>query len=152
MHGDDKEKKIEELNKIAEDYKYGFVTDAKAYKKVSVGLDEDIVREISKAKDEPDWMLEFRLKALKSFFEQKDPNYGPKDRIKAVDPKNMCLYIKSTDSVKNNWQDVPENIKNTFNRLGIMEAEQKWLSGVSTQFESEVVYHNNQDELKKLGV
>jgi len=152
MHGDDKEKKIEELNKIAEDYKYGFVTDAKAYKKVSVGLDEDIVREISKAKGEPDWMLEFRLKALKSFFEQKDPSYGPKDRIKAVDPKNMCLYIKSTDSVKNNWQDVPENIKNTFNRLGIMEAEQKWLSGVSTQFESEVVYHNNQDELKEKGI
>ena len=151
MHDENKSKK-KELENIASEYKYGFVTDAKAYKKVSVGLNESIVREISKAKGEPEWMLEYRLKSLKAFFELKDPEYGPKERIKSVDPNEMCLYIKSTDSVKHNWEEVPETIKDTFNKLGIMEAEQKWLSGVSTQFESEVVYHNNKKELEEKGV
>lgn len=151
MHDEDQNKKVE-LENIASEYKYGFVTDAKAYKKVAKGLNEEIIREISKAKGEPEWMLQFRLNALKAFREAKDPAYGPVERIKSVNPNEMCLYIKATDQVKHNWEDVPENIKNTFNRLGIMEAEQKWLSGVSTQFESEVVYHNNKEELEKLGV
>ncbi len=146
------EDKREELLNIASEYKYGFITDTKAYKKVKTGLDEEIVKEISKSKGEPEWMLDYRLKSLKAFFELKDPSYGPKDKIKAVDPKKMCLYIKSTDSVKNKWEDVPSEIKETFNKLGIMEAEQKWLSGVSTQFESEVVYHNNKKELEEKGV
>ena len=150
MHDENKSKK-KELENIASEYKYGFVTDAKAYKKVSVGLNESIVREISKAKGEPEWMLEYRLKSLKAFYELKDPEYGPKERIKSVDPNDMCLYIKSTDSVKHNWEEVPETIKDTFNKLGIMEAEQKWLSGVSTQFESEVVYHNNKKRTRRKG-
>lgn len=151
MHDEDKSKRAE-LEKIASDYQYGFVTDAKIYKTVKKGLNEEIIREISAAKNEPEWMLNFRLNALKAFREAKDPTYGPVDKIKAIDPNSMCLYIKSTDSVKHDWNEVPENIKNTFNRLGIMEAEQKWLSGVSTQFESEVVYHNNQEELQEKGV
>jgi len=151
MHDEDKSKK-EQLENIASDYKYGFVTDAKIYKTVAKGLNEAIVTEISRAKGEPEWMLEFRLNALEAFKKAKEPDYGPVDRIKSVDPNGMCLYIKSTDTVKHNWDEVPENIKNTFNRLGIMEAEQKWLSGVSTQFESEVVYHNNKKELEEKGV
>ncbi len=151
MHDDLKNKKAE-IENIATEYKYGFVTNAKIYKTVKKGLNEEIVREISLAKGEPEWMTEFRLKSLKAFYEAKEPNYGPVDKIKAVDPDKMCLYIKSTDSVKHNWEDVPEEIKNTFNKLGIMEAEQKWLSGVSTQFESEVVYHNNKKELEEKGV
>jgi len=142
----------EELNNIASEYKYGFVTDTKAYQKVKVGLNEEIVKEISKAKGEPDWMLELRLKALKCFNEYEYPTYGPVDRIKSVDPNDMCLYIKSTKDVKHDWEEVPTEIKDTFNKLGIMEAEQKWLSGVSTQFESEVVYHNNKKELEDQGV
>ena len=151
MHEENLNKK-REVENILGDYKYGFVTDAKAYKQVEVGLNEKIVTEISRAKGEPEWMLEYRLKSLKAFYEAKDPTYGPSDRIKQVDPNNMCLYIKSTDKVENKWDDVPENIKDTFNKLGILEAEQKWLSGVSTQFESEVVYHNNQKELEEKGV
>ncbi len=151
MHEDNLNKK-KEVEQILGDYKYGFVTDAKAYKQVEVGLNEKIVTEISRAKGEPEWMLEYRLKSLKAFYEAKDPTYGPAERIKEVDPNKMCLYIKSTDKVENKWEDVPENIKDTFNKLGIMEAEQKWLSGVSTQFESEVVYHNNQKELEEKGV
>jgi len=144
--------KKEKLNDIASDYKYGFVTDTKAYKKVKTGLNEEIVREISKAKGEPEWMLEYRLKSLKAFNEMSDPTYGPVERIKSVDPNDMCLYIKSTEDVKHDWTEVPTEIKDTFNKLGIMEAEQKWLSGVSTQFESEVVYHNNKKELEEQGV
>ena len=151
MHEENLKKK-EEIKNILGDYKYGFITDAKTYKTVEVGLNEKIVTEISKAKGEPEWMLEYRLKSLKAFYEAKNPTYGPADRINKVDPNKMCLYIKSTDKVAHEWDDVPENIKNTFNRLGIMEAEQKWLSGVSTQFESEVVYHNNQKELEEKGV
>jgi len=144
--------KKEELNNIASEYKYGFVTDTKAYQKVKTGLNDEIVKEISKAKGEPDWMLELRLKALKCFNDFEYPTYGPVERIKSVDPNDMCLYIKSTKDVKHDWEEVPTEIKDTFNKLGIMEAEQKWLSGVSTQFESEVVYHNNKKELEDQGV
>lgn len=151
MHDESKDKK-KQIDNIAQDYKYGFVTDADAYQKVETGLNEDIIREISKAKGEPEWMLEFRLKSLKAFYEAKDPTYGPFERLKTVDPNDMVLYIKSTKDVKHDWNEVPDSIKDTFNRLGIMEAEQKWLSGVSTQFESEVVYHNNKKELEEKGV
>ena len=151
MHDESKSKK-EQLDNIAQEYKYGFVTDADAYQTVETGLNEKIIREISKAKGEPEWMLEFRLNALKAFYEAKDPTYGPFERLKSVDPNDMVMYIKSTKDVKHNWNDVPDSIKDTFDRLGIMEAEQKWLSGVSTQFESEVVYHNNKKELEEKGV
>lgn len=151
MH-DELKKKKNEIENIVTDYKYGFVTDTKSYKKVKVGLNEEIVREISEAKHEPEWMTEFRLNALKAFYNAKEPTYGPVDRINSVDPNDMCLYIKSTESVKESWDEVPAEIKDTFSKLGIMEAEQKWLSGVSTQFESEVVYQNNKQELIDKGV
>ncbi|MCR5741712.1 MAG: Fe-S cluster assembly protein SufB [Gammaproteobacteria bacterium] len=151
MHDDSKDKK-KEIDKIITDYKYGFVTDAEIYKTVKTGINEEIVREISKAKGEPEWMTEFRLKSLRIFLDAKEPSFGPVDRLTQVDPNDMVMYIKSTKDVKHDWNDVPENIKETFNKLGIMEAEQKWLSGVSTQFESEVVYHNNKKELEDQGV
>ena len=152
MAHEDLHAKKDEINSISEEYKYGFVTDADIYKTVAKGLNEDIIRQISASKGEPEWMLEFRLNALKLFNELPDPTYGPYERLKSVDPNDMVMYIKSTKGVEHNWKDVPENIKDTFNRLGIMEAEQKWLSGVSTQFESEVVYHNNKKELEEKGV
>ena len=145
-------KNSEIIESISSEYKYGFVTDTKSYKKVAVGLNEEIVKEISRSKGEPGWMTEYRLKALKAYFSMPYPTYGPVDRIKSVDPNKMCLYIKSTKDVKHDWDEVPTEIKDTFNKLGIMEAEQKWLSGVSTQFESEVVYHNNKKELEEKGV
>ena len=139
MHDESKEKK-EKINSISDEYKYGFKTDADIYKTVKTGLNEEIVREISKAKGEPEWMTEFRVKSLNIFLNAKEPSFGPVERLKEVDPNDMVMYIKSTKDVKHDWEEVPENIKDTFNKLGILEAEQKWLSGVSTQFESEVVY------------
>ena len=122
MHDESKDKK-KQIDNIAQEYKYGFVTDADAYQKVETGLNEDIIREISKAKGEPEWMLEFRLKSLKAFYEAKDPTYGPFERLKTVDPNDMVLYIKSTKDVKHDWNEVPDSIKDTFNRLGIISRE-----------------------------
>ncbi len=151
MHDDSKETK-KKIENISDEYKYGFKTEAEIYKTVKTGLNEEIVREISKAKGEPEWMTEFRVKSLNIYLNAKEPSFGPVERLKEVDPNDMVMYIKSTKDVKHDWTEVPENIKDTFNKLGILEAEQKWLSGISTQFESEVVYHNNKKELEDKGV
>lgn len=132
------------------EYRYGFVTDAKSVKSTKRGLSEEVVREISQIKQEPQWMLEIRLNALKAFYEMKDPNWGPD--LSSIDFNDIIYYIKSSDRVEKDWKDVPEEIKETFNKLGIPEAEQKYLSGVTTQFESEAVYHSTIQELSDLGV
>lgn len=144
------DKKKTDLNNIVSDYKYGFKTKTHSYKKTKRGLNETIVREISCIKKEPKWMLEIRLKALKAFYKINNPSWGPD--LSGIDFNDIVYYIKSSKSVENNWDDVPSEIKDTFNKLGIPEAEQKYLSGVTTQFESEAVYHSTIKELTDLGV
>ncbi len=132
------------------DYKYGFKTDTKSVRETKRGLSEAVVREISEIKKEPEWMLNTRLDALKTFYEMPDPNWGPS--LSDIDFNDIIYYIKPSDKVEKDWKDVPEEIKETFSKLGIPEAEQKYLSGVTTQFESEAVYHSTIQELSDLGV
>ena len=132
------------------DYKYGFKTDTKSVRETKRGLSEAVVREISEIKKEPEWMLNTRLDALKTFYKMPDPNWGPS--LSDIDFNDIIYYIKPSDKVEKDWKDVPEEIKETFSKLGIPEAEQKYLSGVTTQFESEAVYHSTIQELSDLGV
>ncbi len=137
-------------NEIVGDYKYGFRTDAKNILTSGKGLNEDVIRFISKAKHEPEWMLEFRLKSYEQFLKINNPKWGPD--LSGINFDDYTYYIKSSEKVENNWEEVPEAIKETFDKLGIPEAERKYLAGTSSQFESEVVYHNNMKELEDQGV
>ncbi len=147
MMNNDNNKKIE---KIIGDYKYGFKTETDDIFNTGKGLSLEVVEAISKFKNEPDWMLEFRKKAYKKFVEMPQPDFGP--NLDFIDFDDYTYYIKSSKKVEKDWNDVPEKIKDTFDKLGIPEAEKKYLAGVSTQFESEVVYHNTLKELESLGV
>ena len=102
-------------------------------------LNEELVRKISKLKNEPNWMLEFRLNSLKSFFELENPSFGPKIELDF----SKINYYKKVSEEKNDWNEVNVDVKNTFKELGVIDAEEKYLCGVSNQFESEVVYHKN---------
>ncbi len=135
---------------IISDYKYGFRTETKSVIDSGKGLSKDVVEFISKAKGEPDWMREFRLKSYETFLKLNNPSWGPD--LSMIDFNDYTYYIKSTKNTENDWNDVPKEIKDTFEKLGIPEAEHKFLSGTSTQFESEVVYHNNLKELDDKGV
>ncbi|MCL1924880.1 MAG: Fe-S cluster assembly protein SufB [Defluviitaleaceae bacterium] len=141
----------EEMNAVPIDYKYGFVTDHKNLRDTGKGLSEEVIRTISKEKGEPEWMLDFRLKSYEKFLEIPMPSWGP-DLKSEVDFDAYTYYIKPSERTENSWDDVPDSIKETFDKLGIPEAEAKYLNGVSTQYESEVVYHNNQKELEDKGV
>ena len=114
------------------------------------GLDGDIVREMSFMKSEPDWMLDFRLKSLNRFERRPLPTWG--GELGGIDFDNIYYYIKPTEEQVSEWDDVPEGIKNTYERLGIPEAERKYLAGVTAQYESEVVYHRNREDLEAQGV
>lgn len=130
--------------------KYDFKTDAKVLFTTGKGLSEDVVRKISAVKGEPEWMLEYRLKALKAFESMPLPSYGPD--LKFLDFPSYIYYTRVAKAEESDWDAVPEAVKETFTRLGIPEAEQKYLAGVTTQYESEVVYHNMLDEVQKKGV
>ena len=140
------EKKIR-LNKK---YKYGFKNEDVSIFKTEKGLTEETVREISRLKNEPEWMLEFRLKAYKAFKELPMPSFGPD--LSFLDFDSYTYFIRPSAKVEKDWNEVPETIKNTFQKLGIPEAEQKYLSGVTTQYESEAVYHNMLKEVEDKGV
>jgi Fe-S cluster assembly protein SufB len=129
--------------------KYDFRTEAKPVFRARKGLDAEIVSQISEMKNEPAWMREFRLKALEIFFQKKMPKWGGDI---ALDFQDIYYYLKPADHQGKTWEDVPEEIKKTFDRLGIPEAEKKFLSGVKAQFESEVVYGSLKDDLAKKGV
>lgn len=139
-----------EIDNIGQDYKYGFHTEVENYFDTGRGISEEVVKTISKFKNEPEWMTQIRINAYKEFAKMKWPKFGPK--LDMLNFDEYIYYIKSTKNVSSNWESVPLEIKDTFNKLGIQEAEQKYLAGVSTQFESEVVYHNTIEELEKLGV
>lgn len=133
-----------------EEYQYGFSDKDVSLFNSGKGLNEDVIRFISKSKNEPEWMLEYRLKAYRYFIEQPLPNFGP--NLSEIDFNDFTYFIKPSDKVSNSWEEVPESIKNTFDKLGIKEAEQKYLSGVSTQYESEVVYHSMLKEVEEKGI
>ncbi len=133
-----------------DEYQYGFNDGDVSVFKTPKGLNEDIVREISQIKGEPEWMLEYRLKSLKCFLEKPMPTWGVD--LSNMDFDDYTYYVRPSDNKTDKWEEVPETIKDTFNKLGIPEAEQKFLAGASAQYESEVVYHNMLDEVKEKGV
>ena len=130
--------------------KYGFHDAEQHVFKSRKGLDADIVRQISKLKGEPEWMLEYRLKALDIFEKKPTPTLG--GDVSAIDFQDIYYYVKPTSEEAKSWDDVPADMKRTFDKLGIPEAEQKFLSGVGAQYDSEVVYHKIQAALEKQGV
>ncbi len=144
---DENKKKIDA---IVGDYKFGFKTDAKAIIDTGKGLNEDIIRAISKYKNEPEWMLDYRLKSYKAFLEKKNPTWGPD--LSFINFDEFTYFLRASERAETSWDEVPDNIRDTFEKLGIPEAERNFLAGVSTQFESEVVYHNTMKELEDLGV
>ena len=136
--------------KFQEDYKYGFKDKDVSIIKTDIGLNEDIIRQISKLKNEPEWMLEYRLKSYKAFLKLPLPSFGPD--LSNLDYDTYTYFTRLSNKESQNWDEVPETVKNTFDKLGIPEAEQKYLAGVSTQYESEVVYHNMLKEVEEKGV
>lgn len=138
------------MKKYVGEYKYGFKTDITNISDSGIGLTEETVRNISKMKNEPEWMLDIRVKAYQAFLAMPNPIWGPD--LSKIDFSEYTYYIKSSDKVENKWEDVPEEIKETFDKLGLPEAEKKFFGGVGAQFESEVVYHSILKELDDLGV
>jgi Fe-S cluster assembly protein SufB len=134
--------------------KYGFRDEENYTFKSSKGLSEDIVREISRMKNEPEWMLKRRLKALDIFNKKPMPLEGmwANSELAELDFNDIYYYVRPGEKSQRSWEDVPENIRNTFEKLGIPEAEQKFLAGVGAQYESESVYHSLRAEWEKLGV
>jgi Fe-S cluster assembly protein SufB len=132
------------------DYKYGFKDPEVHVFKSKKGLDEGIVRQISQMKEEPEWMLKFRLKALEHFQARPVPTWGPD--LSTLDLDDIYYYVKPIEEEGKSWDDIPESIKDTFERLGIPEAEQKFLAGVGAQYESEMIYHSIHEQLAEQGV
>ena len=133
-----------------DNYKYGFSDEDVSVYNTGKGLTKETVIAISKIKNEPQWMLDIRLKAYETFCKMDMPKWGPD--LSELDFDEYTYYIKPGDKKSNDWNDVPETIKDTFDKLGIPEAEQKYLAGVSTQYESEVVYHHMLQEVIDKGV
>ncbi len=132
------------------EYQFGFKDPENYVFKSSKGLSREVVEQISSMKGEPPWMLEFRLKALDHFLQRPIPTWG--GDLSKLNLDEIYYYVKPTEKEGESWDDVPEAIKNTFDRLGIPEAERKFLSGVGAQYESEMVYHKIQENLAKQGV
>ncbi|MGH1567449.1 MAG: Fe-S cluster assembly protein SufB [Nitrosopumilus sp.] len=131
--------------------KYDFKDSTEMYVHLSKkGLSKETVISISKMKEEPQWMLDFRLRSFEIFMQKPMPTWG--GDLSVIDFQNIYYYAKASDKVEKNWDDVPENVKNTFDKLGIPEAEKKFLAGVGAQYESEVVYHSLREDLAKQGV
>ena len=131
-------------------YKFGWHDPAHYVFTPKKGLNADVVREISFLKNEPEWMTKFRLRSLEIFERKPMPTWG--SDLSDIDFQDIFYFIRASERQGENWDDVPADIKNTFDRLGIPEAEQKFLSGVSAQYESEVVYHSIREDLEKKGV
>lgn len=138
--------RVEDVNRSIYDVKDKVEFSYKADK----GLNEDIIRQISAEKEEPEWMLEKRLQALKIYNKLDIPPWAPD--ISELDMEHIDTYVRPKTDMKARWEDLPENIRDTFDRLGIPEAEKKSLAGVGAQYDSEVVYHNIQKELEEQGV
>src|SRR5688572_15696075 len=119
------------------DYKYGFSDTNKNVFTAERGLTKRLIEEISSMKSEPEWMLKFRLKALETYLSKPMPTWGNTQLISELDFDNIRYYVRPSEKTENNWDEVPEQVKNTFEKLGIPEAERKFLAGVTAQYESE---------------
>lgn len=144
------EKTTNEIKDIIGDYKFGFKTDTVSLLDTGKGINEEVVREISSIKGEPKWMTDFRVQSYKKFASVPNPTWGPD--LSEINFDEITYYVKPSERSEASWDDVPVEIKDTFEKLGIPEAEQKFLAGVSTQFDSEVVYHSTLKELEDQGV
>src|SRR5438552_7000252 len=139
-----------QARELTKDYKYGFHDEDVSVFRTAKGLSPEVVAAISQHKGEPEWMLKFRLKALDHFRKRPMPTWGAD--LSGIDFENIYYYVKPMEEMGRTWDDVPDSIKRTFDRLGIPDAERKFLAGVSAQYDSEVVYHNIREDLEKLGV
>lgn len=141
---------MQDVNIPIGEYKYGFHDEDISVYKTGKGLSEEVIRNISQKKQEPSWMLEYRLQAFHQFEKMPIQNWGPD--LSNLNFDDYTYYIKSSDKTENKWEDVPETIKDTFDKLGIPEAEKDFLAGVTTQYDSEAVYHNMLEEVESKGV
>ncbi|MCR5526953.1 MAG: Fe-S cluster assembly protein SufB [Lachnospiraceae bacterium] len=141
-----KRSQVKDIDRSIYDFRYK----EDGFYKVDEGLTEDIVKQISKEKHDPEWMTEFRLRSLEIYNELKVPDWGPD--ISGLNMNDIVTYVRPNTNMKAKWEDVPDDIKNTFDRLGIPEAERTSLAGVGAQYDSELVYHNVKDEVLKQGV
>ncbi len=146
MSAKNENKFLEELG----DYRYGFSDPDTSVYKSEKGLNPEVVKNISAMKGEPQWMLDFRLRALDHYVKRPFPNWGAD--LSDLDMEDIFFYVRPAESEGKSWDDVPSAIKDTFQKLGIPEAEQKFLAGVGAQYESEMVYHSIQEHLEKQGV
>ena len=144
------EQDLQQLQGVKDEYQYGFHDDIQAVFKAEKGLNHAVVDQISDHKNEPDWMREFRHQALDIFLSKPDVTWGAD--LSGIDYDDIYYYLKPSAGAERSWEDVPEGIKNTFDRLGIPEAERKFLAGVGAQYDSEVVYHSLREEWEKIGV
>ncbi len=133
-----------------EEYKYGFHDKDVSVFRSGKGLTREIVEEISNMKEEPQWMLDYRLKALEHFYKMPMPQWG--GDLSELNFDEIVYYVKPSEKQGRTWDEVPDEIKQTFDKLGIPEAEQKYLAGVSAQYESEVVYHSLKEDLEEMGI
>lgn len=129
---------------------YDFKDDESDFYRIKDGLTPDIVGQISDEKHDPDWMRQFRLDSLKVYQKLRVPDWGPS--IDGLDMSRIATYVRPNTNMKGNWNEVPEEIKNTFEKLGIPQAERESLAGVGAQYDSELVYHNVKDEVAQQGV
>ena len=134
------------------EYRYGFHDPEVATIRFDKGLSEQVVRDISALKNEPEWMTELRVKAYHHFVERPMPDWGNESLLNSIDFDAVTYFLRSSEGTERDWDDVPEDIKRTFDRLGIPDAEQKWLGGVTAQYESEAVYHSIREDLEAQGV
>ena len=131
-------------------YDFRYEENENDYYRIENGLTADIVKKLSKEKDDPEWMLDFRLKSLEIYNQLRVPEWGPS--IDGLNIENIATYVRPNVKMQGDWDSVPQDIKDTFEKLGIPEAERKSLAGVGAQFDSELVYHNVRDEVAKQGV
>src|SRR5690349_3809881 len=145
---------IEEANPGLKDvgrYAFGWADSDEAGAIAARGLSEDVVRNISGLKDEPEWMLDLRLKGLRLFGRKPMPTWGAE--LDGIDFDNIKYFVRSSEKQATSWEELPEDIKNTYDKLGIPEAEkQRLVAGVAAQYESEVVYHSIREDLEQQGV
>lgn len=137
---------VQDIDRSMYDFRY----DEKDAYRIEEGLTEEIVRQISEEKKDPDWMLDFRLRSLETYRKLSIPDWGPS--IDGLNMNDIATYVRPNSRMETSWEDVPEDIKNTFERLGIPQAERKSLAGVGAQYDSELVYHNVRKEVAEQGV
>jgi Fe-S cluster assembly protein SufB len=141
---------LQSLEGVKEGYQYDFRDDVKPVFKAKKGLSHEVVDQISSIKNEPEWMRQFRHESLDIFFSKPVPTWGPD--LSAIDFDDIYYYLRPMEKQEKSWDDVPDNIKNTFDRLGVPEAERKYLAGLGAQYESEMVYHSLHEQWEKMGI